>query len=351
MTTRRPFALLLASLVAAGIVLASCSRDSRTEKPSSPVRIGFSAASDDFLLERWNRDIKVFTSEAKDLGAEVILAKSPGNALSQIPQIQYLLDKDIDVLVVIPQDMELLAGVLKKSMERGIPVLSYDRPIMGIPITGYVSFDNRQVGRLLAGALLKKVPVGSYLIVNGSVRDNNSYELNRGMHEVLDGHIRSGDVRVVKEIWLNLWSYDEAKQKIGEVLSTTRDIDAICCVSDQIADAAIRLLSERRMAGEVAVVGQDADLVSCQHVVEGTQLMTVYKPLPLLARRAAEVAVKMARGELPPAEHYLDNKSGTPIPFYVETPIAVFKENMDSTVIKDGFHSREDVYRNIERRN
>ncbi len=341
----------LCGLLAVLVLLGSCAKEAPKRSENSPVRIGFSAASDDFLLERWNRDIKVFTTEAKELGAEVILAKSPGNALSQIPQIQYLLDRNIDVLVVIPQDMDLLAGVLKKAMDRGIPVLAYDRPIIGIPITGYVSFDNREVGRLLAGALLAKVPAGNYLIVNGSVRDNNSYELNRGMHEILDAHIRSGAIRIVKEIWLDLWSFDEAKQKIGEVLSRQQDIDAIFCGNDQLADAAIRLLAERRMAGKVAVVGQDADLVSCQHVVEGTQLMTVYKPLPLLARRAAELAVRMARGEVPPPDQRLDNKSVTPIPFYVERPIAVFKEQMDSTVIKDGFHTREDVYRNIERRN
>ncbi|HUX21189.1 MAG TPA: substrate-binding domain-containing protein [Spirochaetia bacterium] len=333
------------------LLLSSCAKEAPKKAENSQIRIGFSATSDTFLLERWNRDIKVFTSEANELGAEVILSKSPGNALSQIPQIQYLLDQNIDVLVVIPQDMDLLSGVLKRAMDRGIPVLSYDRPIMGIPITGYVSFDNREVGRLLAGALLKKVPKGNYLIVNGSVRDNNSFELNRGAHEILDPHIANGDITVVKEIWLDLWSFDEAKEKIGEVLAQRQDIDAIFCANDQIADAAIRLLSERRLAGEVAVVGQDADLVSCQHVVEGTQLMTVYKPLPLLAKRAAELAVKMARGETPPPDQYIDNKSGTPLPFYVETPIAVFKEQMDSTIIKDGFHTREDVYRNIERHN
>lgn len=332
-------------------LLSSCQRREAKKEEDRGIRIGFSAASDDFMLERWNRDIKIFTSEATDLGAEVILAKSPGDASSQIPLIQYLLDRDVDVLVVIPQDMELLAGVLKRAMDRGIPVLAYDRPIMGIPITGYVSFDNRQVGRLLAQALLQKVPAGDYLIVNGSVRDNNSYELNRGMHEILDPSIEAGKIRIVKEIWLNLWSFDEAKAKIGEVLATNQHIDAIFGANDQVAEAAIRLLSERRLAGKVAVVGQDADLISCQHVVEGTQLMTVYKPLPLLARRAAEIAVDMAHGEIPVPDRHIDNKSGSPIPYYVETPIAVFKETMDATVIKDGFHSREDVYRNVDGQN
>jgi D-xylose transport system substrate-binding protein len=107
-------------------------------------------------------------------------------------------------------------------------------------------------------------------------------------------------------------------------------------------------LSERQLAGKVAVVGQDADLLSCQRVVEGTQLMTVYKPLHRLAGRAAEIAVQMARGVIPEPDQYIDNKSGTQIPYFVEKPIAVFKEDMDDTVIKDGFHSRSDVYRNLE---
>ncbi|MBN2626664.1 MAG: substrate-binding domain-containing protein, partial [Spirochaetales bacterium] len=250
--------------------------------------------------------------------------------------------------VVIPHDMELLAGVLKKAEARGIPVLAYDRPIMGVPITGYVSFDNREVGRLLSRALMEAVPRGNYLIVNGSVRDNNSYEVNRGGYEVLQPAIDSGDIRVVEEIWLDEWSYDEAFAKIGQVLRETQDIQAISAANDQIADAAIRALAERQLAGEVAVVGQDADLLSCQRIVEGTQLMTVYKPIPRLAERAAELAVALAKGERPEAEQTLDNGSGTTIPYYVETPIPVYRDSMDDTVIKDGFHSKEEVYRTYQ---
>ncbi|MBN2511139.1 MAG: substrate-binding domain-containing protein [Spirochaetales bacterium] len=342
MTTRLAVCFLLLLLPA----LFSCKKTEETAGRS--IRIGFSTASDTFLLERWNKDIKIFMNVAREMGAEVILAKSPGNYQGQIPQIQYLFEQDIDVLVVIPQDMELLSGVIKKIMDKGIPVLSYDRPIMNIPITGYVSFDNREVGRLLARALIKEVPTGNYLLVNGSVRDNNSYEVNRGVYDILGPRIEAGLIRKVDEIWLENWSFDEAKEKIGEVLNRTQDIDAISCANDQIADAAIRLLAERRLAGKVAVVGQDADLLSCQRVVEGTQLMTVYKPLQQLAGRAAELAVELAKGNLPKPDQFINNNSGVEIPFYVEVPIAVYKEQMDSIIIKDGFHSREDVYRNIQ---
>lgn len=320
---------------------------SKTESKRSGIRIGFSAASDTFLIERWDRDIKIFMAAAREEGAEVIFAKSPGNALGQIPQIQYLLEQDIDVLVVIPQDMELLSGIIKKIRDKGIPVLSYDRPIMGVPISGYVSFDNREVGRLMASALTSEVKTGNYLIVNGSIRDNNSYEVNRGVHEILDPYINRKEINIIEEIWLDEWSFDEATEKIGKVLTETQDIQAISAANDMIAEAAIRLLSERRMAGKVAVVGQDADLLSCQRIVEGTQLMTVYKPIPRLAERAAKLAVQMARNELPEPEQYIDNNSGQDLAFFVESPIAVFKEQMDETIIRDCFHTKDDVYRNI----
>lgn len=325
-------------------VFFSCNK---TDEDNTTVKIGFSAASDTFLLERWDRDIKIFMAAAREHDAEVIFAKSPGNAMGQIPQIQYLLEQNIDVLVVIPEDMEMLSGIIKKIVDKGIPVLSYDRPIMNVPITGYVSFDNKEVGRLLAGALISEVPNGKYLIVNGSIRDNNSYEVNKGIHEVLDPYLMQGEISLVEEIWLDEWSFDEATKKIGDVLAETQDIQAISAANDMIAEAAIRLLSERRLAGQVAVVGQDADLLSCQRVMEGTQLITVYKPIALLAERAALLAVNMARKEAPEPEQYMDNNSGREIPFYVETPIAVDKELMDDTVIKDGFHSKDDVYRKI----
>jgi len=101
------------------------------------------------------------------------------------------------------------------------------------------------------------------------------------------------------------------------------------------------------MAGKVAVVGQDADLISCQRVVEGTQLMTVYKPIAKLASRAAKLAIALARREAFPYDMLMDNKSGSMISSYIEKPLAVYKDNMETTVIKDGFHSQEDIYRNV----
>jgi D-xylose transport system substrate-binding protein len=313
------------------------------------IRIGFSIATDTFIIERWNKDIKVFTSAAQELGAEVALQMSAGGTQAQIEQVRYLFSQDIDVLVLLPHDTDELAAVAEQALDRGIPVVSYDRLIQEVPITAYISFDNEEVGRLFGRALTSEVPTGRYLIVNGSVRDDNSFRVNRGLHEVIDPLVDRGDIRIVDEIWLDAWSFDEALERIGAVLERTTDIDAISAANDQLANAAIQLLSERRLAGEVAVVGQDADLLSSQRVVEGLQLMTVYKPIHRLATRAAAIAVAIARGEQPPPDRYVTNGSGEEIPYYVEEPQAVFRHNMDATIIRDGFHSAEDVYRTTGR--
>ena len=315
--------------------------------------IGFSIATDTFIIERWNKDLKVFTGAAKELGADVIVQLSAGGIREQIAQINYMVNQKIDILVVIPHDMDLIAGVIRQVKDAGIPVISYDRLVHGAEVDAYISFDNRQVGRQFGLALSRAVPRGRYLIVNGSVHDGNSFEINAGIHEIIDPLIERGDIIVGKEIWLEEWSSDEALQKIGATFEETTDFDAISCGNDAIAGAAIQLLSERRLAGKVAVVGQDADLSACQRIVEGTQLMTVYKPIGKIGAKAAELAVAMGRKakesdkiNVPAPDTVTDNRSGTMIPAYLEKVIAIYKENIDE-VIRDGFHSRDDVFRNV----
>lgn len=342
--------LVLFPVLAISILALSCTRERGTEviqgeKPM--VTIGLSIATDTFIIERWNKDLKIFTGAAKELGAEVLVQLSAGGTKEQIAQINFLMTRKIDVLVVIAHDTEMIAGAIRQVKDSGIPVVAYDRMIMGVPIDAYISFDNMEVGRLFGRALTTAVPRGRYLVVNGSVRDTNSYKVNAGLYEILDPFIEDGRIQVAEEIWLEEWSFDEALEKIGAVFDRSTNFDAISCGNDQIANAAIQLLSERRLAGKVAVVGQDADLITCQRVVEGTQLMTVYKPLAKLATRAAKLAMAIATKKDFPYDSLQENKSGTMIPSYIEAPLAVGKDNMDETIIRDGFHSSEDVYRNI----
>jgi len=325
------------------------------QKPAKEhkLTVGFSIATATFIIERWNKDLNVFTGAAKELGADVIVQLSAGGIQEQISQINYMVKQNIDILVVIAHDTELIAGAIRRVKEAGIPVIAYDRLIQGVPLDAYVSFDSREVGRQFGLALREAVPRGRYLVVNGSIHDINSFDISTGFHEVMDPLIQSGAVELVKEIWLEEWSSDEALEKIEAIFKETTDFDAIACGNDAIAGAAIQLLSERRLAGKVAIVGQDADLSACQRIVEGTQLMTVYKPIGKIGVRAASLAVALGRKirlddktEIPRPDQLLDNHSGTMIPSFLEKSTAIFRHNIDE-VIRDGFHSRDDVFRNV----
>lgn len=322
--------------------------DAKHNNKTKP-RIGFSIASDTFILERWNKDIKIFSSEIASLGGEVLLQLSAGGTEAQITQIEYLLSKDIDALVVIPNDSDMLSGVIQQIIDKQIPVIAYDRPVNGVPIDAYVSFDNKSVGILMAQTLTSACPRGNYLIINGSKKDNNSYEVKRGIMTVLDPLVERGDIEIKKQIWLDEWSFDEALKKADEVFAASTDFDAITCGNDQIAEAVLQLLAERRLAGKILVSGQDADLSACQHIAEGTQFMTVYKPIKSLATRAAKVTMSLINGSPERPDDYFPNKSDKLVPFYCEQPYAVTKENLEATVIKDGFHTAKDVYRNLNK--
>jgi D-xylose transport system substrate-binding protein len=319
---------------------------------SKKLTIGFSIATATFIIERWNKDLKVFTGAAQQLGADVIVQLSAGGIQEQIAQINYMVNQNIDVLVVIAHDTELIADAIHQVKDSGIPVIAYDRLIQGVPLDAYVSFDSREVGRSFGRALREAVPRGRYLVVNGSLHDANSFDISAGFHEMVDPFIRGGDITLVREIWLEEWSSDEALEKIGAIFAETTNFDAIACGNDAIAGAAIQLLSERRLAGRVAVVGQDADLSACQRIMEGTQLMTVYKPIGKTGVRAAAVAVAIAKkardsaAEVPAPDTLVENNSGSQIPAYLEQSSSIYRSNIDD-VIRDGFHSRDDVYRNV----
>ncbi|MDR2052215.1 MAG: substrate-binding domain-containing protein [Treponema sp.] len=349
------------TVIAALVFLSCTARQERAPGQASPVpsraetgeapkegriTIGFSIATDTFIVERWNKDAKVFSGAAQELGGDVIVQLSAGGIREQIAQINYMVNQNIDILVVIAHDTEMIAGAVKQVRDAGIPVIAYDRMIQGVPLDAYISFDSQEVGRRFGLALRDAVPRGKYLIVNGSLHDINSFQISAGFHEIIDPLISAGRVQIEREIWLEEWSFDEALEKIRSILEETAAFDAIACGNDAIAQAAIQLLSERRMAGKIAVVGQDAELISCQYIVEGIQLMTVYKPIGKLAVRAAELTMAIAENRTIPYDILLDNGSGVRIPSYIEAPIAVFRDNMD-IVIRDGFHSREDVYRNV----
>lgn len=296
---------------------------------------------------RWQRDRDIFVSRAKELGAEVLVQNANNDHEEQAKQVRYLLDQGIDILVIIPHDAERSAELVQMARKTGIKVISYDRLVRNAGTDLYVSFDNVKVGELMAQTLLEKVPQGNYVILRGAPTDYNSTMFAQGYMNILDEPQKRGDIKIVKDIWCEDWAHEYAYNAVEELLAEGIEINAIVAGNDSLASAAIEALSENRLAGKVAVAGHDADLAACQRVVEGTQLLTIYKPIDRIAKAAAEATMMMVRGEMVEfGGNYIDDGKYQ-VPYLMIEPLLVTEENMRDTFIDGSFHRLEDIYINV----
>lgn len=322
--------------------VAQVDKEAGREEGDTPLQIGLSI--DSFVIERWIRDRDVFVSTAKELGAEVNVQNANGDVNEQIEQIKYFIKKRMDVIVVVAGDSEALSDVMKKAKEAGIKTVSYDRLIKNAGSDIYISFDNEEVGRLMAKSLNQKIPEGGKVfMIQGPQTDNNVRLIRNGFDLEINKNLE-----VVYENNCDGWIAENAYNYAKEALEAHPDVKGIMCGNDDLATQVFRALSEDRLAGKVYLVGQDGDLMACQRIMEGTQTMTAFKYVEEEARLGAEYAVKLGRGE--PLEGVKKTiYDGTyEVPYLELSPVAVNKENMDDVIIKGGFHSKEDVYLNVK---
>lgn len=286
-TVRRTLLAVLAASAACVSLPAFASK----EKPV----IGFSI--DDLRVERWARDREFFIEAAKKLGAEVSVQSADGDTAKQVNQIENLISKKVDAIVIVPKDGKALSNVIKEAKKAGIKVIAYDRLIHSPDIEAYISFDNFRVGVMQGEAILKAQPKGSYYVLGGSPDDNNAKLFKAGAMKALDPAIKKGDIKILGTQDVKDWLPENALKIAENVLTQFNNkIDAFIAPNDGTAGGVIQALAAQKLAGKVPVSGQDAELAACKRVMEGTQTMTVYKSLKAIAENAAKLSVDLVKG-------------------------------------------------------
>jgi D-xylose transport system substrate-binding protein len=332
----RTFKIAVTALATAAALSAAPAYASKT----NPV-IGFSI--DDLRVERWTHDRDFFVEAAKKLGATVDVESANANESRQISQIQNLIAQGVDVLVIVPFNSKVLGNVIASAHRAGIKVVSYDRLILDAKVDGYVSFDNEKVGEMQAQGVVNAAPKGNYFLLGGASTDNNARLLRDGQMKVLQPLVDKGDIKIVGKQWTPQWEPEKAQSIIENALTANNNnIQGIVASNDGTAGGAIQALTEQKLAGKVAVSGQDADLAGVRRVVAGTQTMTVYKPLRQLAGSAAEMAVDLVKGVKPKFNTQIDNGKEK-VDTLLLKPILLTKDNVD-VVVKDGFYTQQQVF-------
>ncbi len=345
--------IVVASLVLSiiiGIVLRRDS-DAASTPESGPRRIQIGLSLDTLKEARWGRDRDAFKKRAQELGADVVVLSANSDDNTQVKDVESLITSQVDVIVIVPHDGKAMAKAVGLAHAANIPVMAYDRLIADSDLDVYVTFDNRRVGALQAEFVLesfkgrtKDRPI-KLVRIYGSKTDNNAFMFKEGQDSGLEQAIAAGVVQVVHEDWADDWKPEVAKRIMNAALTKHgREIDAVLASNDGTAGGAIQALREEGVAGKVVVTGQDAELVACQRIVGGEQSMTIYKPVEQLAKRATEVAVAMAKGK-PVIASSSTNNGKIDVPSIFHDVVTVTRENIDQTVIADGFQTRELVYK------
>lgn len=339
-------AILISMIVSMLAIVAGCTSTPSEIAPgevedNDGIEIGLSI--DSLVIERWQRDRDLFVSKAQELGAEVNVQNANGEVDEQIKQIQYFIDKGVDVIVIIPIDDLALGDVIAKAKKAGIKVIAYDRLIRNANVDLYISIDNEEVGKLMGEYIIKSIGTsGTIIQIKGSPTDNNVSMVQTGFERALS----KTNIVIDYAEYSDNWIAENGFTVTSKYLESGKTPDAIMCGNDNIAANAIKCLIENRLGGQVCVVGQDADLEACQRIVEGMQYMTVYKPVEKLAKQAAQRAVEMAVDEPIDIEETI-NDGTYDVPYEKLMPIAVTKENMDE-VITGKYHQRSEIYLNVK---
>lgn len=310
-------------------------------KDGEKVIIGFSI---DSLKEPiWKKNKEEFITKATELGALVRVEQANSDDKIQLSQIDKLIAEGVNVLVVAPHDGEICAEAAEKAHKAGIKLIAYDRLIKNSDVDLYVAINGYKVGELQATELLKNVKNGNIAYIGGAPSDNNAILFREGAMKVLK---ENKDINIVMDKYSADWKAEEAYNNVTELLKTNTNINGIVCANDGTASGAIAALEKFSLAGKIPVTGLDSELSACQRILEGKQLMTIYKPTNEISDKCVELAIKMAKGESIETNNKIFNGK-IEVPAYYVDPVVVTKETMMDTIIKNNFHSFEDVYKNV----
>ena len=283
------------------------------------------------------------------MNVECVITVADNKADQQANDVDNLLTQGIDVLVIAPHDATQAVSMVDKAKAQNVPVISYDRLINSDKIDVYISHQVPVIGKKIAEYALEHVPAGNYVMVYGASTDNNAVIMKKEQLKVLQPAIDSGKIKIVADQFITDWKAEEALKMIENTLTQNNDnIQAVVVSNDGMAGGVISALDKKGLTGKVLVTGQDAQKDALQRIAEGKQTMTIYKPIIALANAAVEAAIKLGRKEaLSGAEKFTNDTIQKDIMAILLEVQVVDKNNLMSTVIKDGYVSYDDVYVNV----
>ena len=305
--------------------------------------------------ERYQRDKAAFLTRAKALGADVIFDSANNDEQTQLAAFENMLSQGAQVIVLQPVNTGTAGGMVTSAHKSGVKVVGYDAMLLNGPLDAMVMQDSWAVGKLQAEAMVAWLKTkngsvkGNVALIRGQPGDSNANTMSSGVLEVLKAN---PELRLIVDQSHEGWSPDKAMATTENLLTKLGNkIDAVICNNSGMARGVIAALDAQGLASadKVFVAGSDADLVNIQYVAQGKEAAEVWKKIAPFAETAAETAVLLAQNPDKDPKTLLKidrtiNNGAVDVPTIVTPVVLVDRNNLDSTIIAEGFYSHQQVY-------
>ena len=301
-----------------------------------------------FQEERWKTDEASMKAQLEKLGAKYISADAQADSSKQISDVENLIARGCDALIILAYDADAISPAIERAKAEGIPVVGYDRLIED-PYAFYLTFDNKEVGRLQAREVFKVKPEGNYVFIKGSPTDPNADFLHEGQLEVLKQAMDAGKIKNVGEQYTEGWKPEVAQKNMEQILTTNNNkVDAVVASNDGTAGGVVAALTAQGMEGITPVSGQDGDHAALNRVARGTQTVSVWKDARELGKAAADIAVALANGEkIGNAIKWSGGPKGVAMDAILLKPVPITRANL-KVVIEAGWVDKQVVCQGVD---
>ena len=331
-------------LLPAAFALATFTGTAAVQAQDTTVGVSWS----NFQEERWKTDEAAIKGALDAAGAKYISADAQSSAAKQLTDVESLIAQGANVLIILSQDSDAIGPAVEKATAEGIPVIGYDRLIEN-PDAFYITFDNKEVGRMQARAVQAAMPEGNFAFIKGSSADPNADFLFSGQMEVLKDAMDAGKIKNVGEAYTDGWKPDNAQKNMEQILTANDNkVDAVVASNDGTAGGAVAALTAQGMEG-IPVSGQDGDHAALNRVAKGTQTVSVWKDARELGKNAGDIAAKLAGGtamsDIEGAQEWT-SPAGTTMTAKFLAPVPITADNLD-VVVDAGWISKEDLCQGV----
>lgn len=289
----RKYAFLI--LILFTLLFTGCAREEKVSKLPSRITIGVSFASLNSTTSRFIREAMEDLKERDNV--ELILLDADENEEREKENLERLLQEKVDAIIIQPvkSKNEELKEILKEIEKKNIPLVAMDRIIEDTKLDAYLTSNSFRVGVEQAKYLAQQMEEqGKVLILKGDKDDNVAIEISAGNLEILR---KNQKIDIVSEEWHQEWSADLAEKTVRKTLEKHPDLKGILANNSDMAMAAVKVLKEKNLTGQVITVGADATREACLAIAREEHDADVDKMPYVLGMVSFKVACYLARQE------------------------------------------------------